>query len=315
MCCRFGDLLLLSLRLGDAAPRHRDGLRAKFYGLLHDFPAAVLFFPRKENHSAGGETDIVNTPTRRSGRVRRTLRQWWKGLIGICLLVTPKNDISIPSSFKEAINGTQSKFWQKAVDKELSSQRQSQTWTLVPRPTSSNVLTSRWVLTVKDIPDEHGQLLQKGKGRLVVRGFHNIEVFDYSETFAPVIKFTTIRVLLAIVAHFNLELHQMDVVKAFLNGDLEWDIYMGQPEGSVDPSKPNHVCKLEKFIYGLKQASRQWHKKIDDFLINELGFKTTRSDACFYTKISDGGFMLIPLYVDHQLLAGSDLNAVAWMKA
>ncbi|CDF39897.1 unnamed protein product [Chondrus crispus] len=141
-----------------------------------------------------------------------------------------------------------------------------------------------------------------------------VQGLDYTETYAPVIKFTTIRLLLALVAHYDLELHQMDVVTAFLNGDLDEDIYMEQPEGCVDKSKSDHVCKLLKALYGLKQAHRQWHTKVDDFLLGELGFETSRSDLCLYIKRIGNTIMLIALYVDDLLLAGSDIHAMKWMK-
>ena len=102
--------------------------------------------------------------------------------------------------------------WQKGIDKELASHRKNRTWTLVPRSDATNVLSSRWVFNVKQLPDENGKLCEAAKDRLVARGFQQIEGIDYSETFAPVIKFTTIRLLLALVAHFDLELHQMDVI-------------------------------------------------------------------------------------------------------
>ena len=170
------------------------------------------------------------------------------------------------------------------------------------------------MFNVKQLPDENGKLCEAAKARLMARGFQQIEGIDYSETFAPVIKFTTIRLLLALVAHFDLELHQMDVVTAFLNGDLDEDIYMEQPEGCADGANPDFVCKLLKAIYGLKQAHRQWHYKIDSLLLIHLGFKKTRSDPCLYIKREGNSVMIIALYVDDLLLAGSDLDAILWMK-
>ena len=158
----------------------------------------------------------------------------------------------IPNSYKLAMNGPKVGFWQKVIDRELASHHKNHTRTLVPRSEANNVLTSRWVFNVKQLPDEKGRLTEAAKARLVARGFQQIEGIDYTETFAPVIKFTTIHLLLALVAHFDLELHQMDVVTAFLNGDLEEDIYMEQPEGCTYGAKPDFVCKLLKAIHGLK---------------------------------------------------------------
>ena len=116
-------------------------------------------------------------------------------------------------------------------------------------------MTSRWDFNVRQLPDANGNIDESAKARLVARGFQQVQGLDYTETCAPVIKFTTIRLLLAIVAHYDLELHQMDFVTAFLNGDLDEDIYMEQPEGCIDKSESDHVCKLLRALYGLKNTS------------------------------------------------------------
>ena len=257
-----------------------------------------------------------STPLRRSTRVRKPPTKWWTAMLAAGLLSHTHVMTSIPNSYREAVTSPKAAFWQKGIDKELVSHAKNSTWTLVPRSEAKNLLTSRWVFAVKQLPDDTGKLTETAKGRLVARGFQQIEGIDYTETFAPVIKFTTIRMLLALVAHFDLELHQMDVVTAFLNGDLDEDIYMEQPEGYVISSKPksDFVCKLLKAVYGLKQAHRQWHAKIDDFLIGDLGFMTTRSDPCLYIKRHGSSVMIIALYVDDLLLAGSDIKAIGWMK-
>ena len=249
----------------------------------------------------------------RSGRVRNPVSQWWRAMYSAGITSHANVATNIPNSYKQAVNGPKVAFWQKGIDKELASHRKNRTWTLVPRSDATNVLTSRWVFNVKQLPDKNGKLCEALKARLVARGFQQIEGIDYSETFAPVIKFTTIRLLLA-VALFDLELHQMDVITASLNGDLDEDIYMEQHEGCVDGANPDFVCKLLKAIYGLKQAHRQWHYKIDSFLLIELGFKTTRSDPCLYIKREGNSVMIIALYVDDLLLAGSDLDAILSIK-
>ena len=107
---------------------------------------------------------------------------------------------------------------------------------------------------------------------MVVLGCRQIQSLDYNETFAPVVTLTTIRTILAIVAYHDLELEQVDVVTAFLNGDLKEEIYMAVPEGLKEPSNRNKVCKVPKSLYGLKQSSRQWYAKMHEFLIRQLGF-------------------------------------------
>ena len=136
-------------------------------------------------------------------------------------------------------------------------------------------------------------MTQKAKARLVARGFQQVQGVDYFETYAPVVKFTSIRLLLATVAELDLELHQMDVVTAFLNGDVDEDIYMEQPEGCVDSSHPDYVCKLNKSLYDLKQSPRQWYAKTDSFLIDDLGFISSPNDPCLYIKQTDTDYMLM----------------------
>ncbi|CDF39893.1 unnamed protein product [Chondrus crispus] len=228
--------------------------------------------------------------------------------------VTPPTPTPAVRRSSRATNGPRAAFWQTGIDKELASQTKNRTWKLVPPSEVSNILTSRWVFNVKQLPDANGNIVESAKARLVARGFQQVQGLDYTETYAPVIKFTTIRLLLALVAHYDLELHQMDVVTAFLNGDLDEDIYMEQPEGCIDKSKSDHVCKLLKALYDLKQAHRQWHAKVNDFLIGELGFETSRSDPCLFIKRIGNTIMLIALYVDDLLLAGSDIDAIKWMK-
>ncbi|CDF77556.1 Retrovirus-related Gag-Pol polyprotein [Chondrus crispus] len=265
------------------------------------------------------ETPNVTPPTptpavRRSSRISRPPGSWWRSNFAAALLSHAHVAIEGPKTFKQATHGPRAAFWQTGIDKELASQTKNQTWKLVPRSEASNILTSRWVFNVKQLPDANGNIVESAKARLVARGFQQVQGLDYTETYAPVIKFTTIRLLLALVAHYDLELHQMDAVTAFLNGDLDEDIYMEQPEGCVDKSKSDHVCKLLKALYGLKQAPCQWHTKVDDFLLGELGFETSRSDPCLYIKRIGNTIMLIALYVDDLLLAGSDIHAIKWMK-
>ena len=112
---------------------------------------------------------------------------------------------------------------------------------------------------------------------------------------------------MALVAHYNLELHQMDVKMTFLNGDLEENIYMAQPKGFVVEGKERMGCSLEKSIYGLKQASRQWYLKFDE-TIRKFGFKENEEDNCIYAKFKNEKFIFLILYVDDILLASSNID-------
>ena len=119
----------------------------------------------------------------------------------------------------------------------------------------------------------------------MTKGFTQKEGIDYNEIFSPVIKYTTIHVMLALAAHNDLEIEQMDVKTAFLHGDLEETIYMKQPEGFEVKGRQEMVCLLKKSLYGLKQSPRQWYKRFDSF-ITSAGFETSQYDTCLYHKRS-----------------------------
>jgi hypothetical protein len=141
----------------------------------------------------------------------------------------------------------------------------------------------------------------------VAKGFTQREGIGYNEIFSPVSCKDSFRMIMALVAHFDLELHQMDVRTTFLNGDLEENVYMAQPKGFVVKGKERMECRLKKSIYGLKQASRQWYLKFDR-TIRKFGFKENVVDNCVYAKFNNGKCIFLILYVDDVLLASSDVN-------
>ena len=175
-----------------------------------------------------------------------------------CLLVD--SEIDEPKTVQEALNGEQSFQWREAMESEYSSLLKNDTWDLVPPPEGKNIVGSRWILKVKR--DEDGGVV-RFKARLVARGFSQVKGVDYDDVFSPVARYTSVRSLLALTNAPDLEIHQMDVKTAFLNGSLDCEIYMSQPEGFVDPDRPNDVCKLKKSIYGLKQSARCWNTTLD----------------------------------------------------
>ena len=143
--------------------------------------------------------------------------------------------------------------------------------------------------------------------RSPTKGYTQREGIDYVNTFSPVSKKDSLRIVMALVAHYDLELHQMDVKTAFLNGDLHANVYMAQPEGFVIEEKEHMGCRLKKSIYGLRQASRQWYLKFDE-VIRKFNFKENEEDNCIYIKTSGSKFIILVLYVDDILLASSDLD-------
>ena len=211
---------------------------------------------------------------------------------------------------KEALKGSDSEAWKEAADAEYKALMENGTWDLVELPEGKNIVGSKWVFKMKYGADGK---VERYKARLVAQGYSQEEGIDYNEVFAPVARYSSIRTVLAIANQMNLEVHQMDVRSAFLNGNLEEDIYMAQPEGYIDENKPNMVCKLKKSLYGLKQSARCWNDVIDNYLLSD-GYKRCVADPCIYTKVFKKGnkniLMLIAIYVDDTVLASNDTNTL-----
>ena len=144
---------------------------------------------------------------------------------------------------------------------------------------------------------------------MVAKGFNQKQNVDYFDTFAPVTRISSIRVLIALASIYKLFIHQMDVKTVFLNGDLEEEIYMKQSEGCIAPGQENKVCKLKMSLYGLKQASKQWHEKFDQTVYSN-GFILVSVDKCVYTKFIDNEYVIISLYVDDMLVFGTSMDVV-----
>ncbi|KAG8492662.1 hypothetical protein CXB51_010306 [Gossypium anomalum] len=193
--------------------------------------------------------------------------------------------------------------WKQAMDDEIAMIDKNKTWELVPRPTNRKVIGVKWVYRAKQNTDGS---LNKLKARLVVKGFSQKYGLDYMETFAPVARLDTIRLLIALATQKQWKIHQLDVKSAFLNGFLEEEIYIDQPQGFVVSSKEQKVYKLKKALYGLKQAPRAWSTRIDSYLLS-LGFERSISEPTLYVKKKQAEPQLIvSLYVDDLLVTGGD---------
>ena len=132
---------------------------------------------------------------------------------------------------------------------------------------------------------------------------------DYDETFAPVAKFTSTRILLSLAAKHNLMLHQMDVKSAILNGNLDEDIYMIQPDGYIDEDHPELVCHLKRSLYGLKQSPRMWNQTIDKFML-DLKFRKCETDHCIYVKRHHQDMIFVALYADDLVIASNNFEQI-----
>lgn len=173
---------------------------------------------------------------------------------------------------------------------------ENNTWKLETLPEGSKVVKCKWVFRLKLNPNGS---VNKYKARLVAKGFTQREGIDYSQTFSPVAKMTSIRSVLSIAANEKMHCAQFDVSTAFMYGELEETIYMEQPRGYGDGTE--RVCRLQKSLYGLKQASRCWNRKFRDFLF-KLRFKQSNADPCLHILMKEGRIILVILYVDDGLV-------------
>ncbi|GJT46103.1 retrovirus-related pol polyprotein from transposon TNT 1-94 [Tanacetum coccineum] len=203
-----------------------------------------------------------------------------------------------PKNYKDAL--TQA-CWIEAMQEELHEFERLEVWELVPPPDKALVITLKWIYKVK--LDELGGIL-KNKARLVARGYRQEEGIDFEESFAPVARLEAIRIFLAFAAHMNMVVYQMDVKTAFLNGNLREEVYVSQPDGFVDPDKPNYVYKLKKALYGLKQAPRAWYDMLSSFLISN-DFSKGSVDPTLFIRREGKELLLVQIYVDDIIFAAS----------
>ena len=263
--------------------------------------------PSRINVQDPNETNLDNeelvsqqeSQLRRSNRVGISRRRF--DIEGEAFMILPQEDEE-PRNIKEALQCPAKEKWMKAMEEEMESMRSNQVWKLVDLPKGRKAIGNKWVLKIKRNADGN---IERYKARLVAKGYTQQEGIDYEETFSPVVRFTSIRLILAIVANMDLELHQMDVKTAFLNGELDKEIYMEQPVGFIKENEKEKVCRLLKSIYGLKQSSRQWYIRFHNTIISN-DFTMIDEDHCVYTKRNKDQFVILSFYVDDILIAGND---------
>jgi hypothetical protein len=215
----------------------------------------------------------------------------------------------VPRSYREAMNSPDREKWIEAMEREKASLYEMSTWDEIQPPKDKPIIGSRWVFAVK--LDAYG-IVSRYKARLVARGDKQKKGINYNETFSPTLRSETIRYLISYAVHVNLELHHLDVETAYLNGDVDEEIYMKLPEGFNQ--RETKIAKLSKALYGLKQAGRRWHKKFVASLL-ENGFKQSNVDPCVFTKEDENGAIIAMLgvFVD-DLLVAAETNQVALVK-
>ncbi|KAD3068070.1 hypothetical protein E3N88_35950 [Mikania micrantha] len=208
-----------------------------------------------------------------------------------------------PSTFSIANKSPQ---WRTAMTEEYKALMRNGTWTLVPPVPNANVVDCKWVYRLKH--DEHGNI-KRYKARLVAKGFNQQPGIDYHETFSPVVKSTTVWVVLSLAVTRQWPLRQLDVQNAFLHGDLKETVYLRQPQGFIDPQKPQHVCLLHKSLYGLKQAPRAWFNRLSGILL-QLGFHGSKTDPSLFIYSHNGHLLYMLVYVDDIILTGNNSQLI-----
>jgi hypothetical protein len=226
-------------------------------------------------------------------------------LSGVALL-----EEETPSNYREAVYGAKAEKWLLAMRIEWDGCVAAKTWIVIPRaslPPGANVIRVKWVYKIKT--DETGAVT-KYKARITPKGYMQKQGKDFFEVFANTGKYKTLRVALSIAAARDMELRQLDVPQAFIQAELDEDVYMEMPEGF---EQPGMVCHLKKSLYGLKQSPRNWYLLVSDFIVNTLAFVATVSDPClFWKKSRTGQLMLLFLFVDDMQLAFDKADEREW---
>ena len=214
-----------------------------------------------------------------------------------------------PLTVKDAFASPDREKWQSAMKKEMESLKDNNVWELVELPKDRKAVGSKWVYKVKTDADSS---VERYKARLVAQGFSQKYGTDYDETFCPVVRLESFRTIIALAVQHGLKLHQVDVTTAFLNGELEEEVYMRQPEGFIAEGQEHLVCELKKSIYGLKQSPRCWNTVLHNQL-TLMGFVQADSDPCVY-RDSGGEAFFIRVYVDDIILAGRSEKKIKEVK-
>ena len=220
------------------------------------------------------------------------------------LAAIPMSIFENPKSYRQAMASDQTAEWKAAMDKEIDSLMKNETWVLTPLPEGESVIGSRWVYTMKR--DGAGNLTIH-KARFVAQGFTQRFGENVFETYSPVMKMTSFRLVMAIVAVLDLICKAMDVNTAFLYAPIDEVIFVEQPEGfrKVGPKGEKLVCQMKRSLYGLKQSPRNWNQVIDAWL-TDYGLIASSADPCVYVKRKDGSLLIVMLWVDDLIICGNN---------
>lgn len=208
-----------------------------------------------------------------------------------------------PTTYEEILSRPDKDLWLKAMTEEYQSLMDNNTWDLCDLPKDRKPIKNKWVFKTKK--DENGQIV-KYKARLVIKGCSQKFGVDYEEIFSPVVRYSSIRYLMALSVKYNLDIDQMDAVSAFLQGELnDKIIFMSQPLGFHD--KTQKVCRLNRALYGLKQSSRVWNQKLDAAL-KKFGLTQSNHDPCVYNLFKESNILIVAIYVDDFVIFSNNME-------
>ncbi|CAI7807635.1 unnamed protein product [Closterium sp. NIES-53] len=293
----------------------RDSINAETYFDFADTgyvtPAAVNtneaerigpnFIPDPEDGDEAAYPEVANLPRYTQSGLQ---------ILGLVTAVHGTDTPKEPATVQQALGGEHKEKWREAMDRELKALKERNTWKVVPISMARNktILTGKWVFRVKTKADG---TIDKFKARWVVRGFDQEHGRDFTETFAPVSRHTSLRILLAVAAMKRKKLRQIDVANAFLYAPVNADIYVELPHGSH--GETNQVCQLQKSLYGIKQAPRLWQQYLHARL-TRIGFKQLPHDQGMYRLSRNDDYILLIVYVDDLLYIGSNDGITTWFE-
>ncbi|CAI7733856.1 unnamed protein product [Closterium sp. NIES-53] len=214
------------------------------------------------------------------------------------------------ATVQQALGGEHREKWREAMDRELKALEERNTWKVVPASVARNktILTGKWVFRIKTKADG---TIEKFKARWVVRGFDQEQGRDFTETFAPVSRHTSLRILLAVAAMKKKKLRQIDVANAFLYAPVNAEIFVELPHGTH--GNHNQVCQLLKSLYGIKQAPQLWQQHLHTRL-TRIGFRQLPHDQGMYRLTKGADYILLIVYVDDLLYIGSTDDVITWFE-
>ena len=264
----------------------------------------------QDNNEVLPQEPTVQTQQPQEVPLRRSIRERRNAIPDDYIVFLQEHEVDVnleeddPINLQQVLHSSNSHKWIDAMKDEMKPMEDNDVWDLIELPKGSKPIGCKWIFKTKR--DSNGNV-EIYKARLVAKGFTQREGIDYKETFSPVSSKDSFRTIMALVAHFDLELHQMDVKTAFLNGNIDETIYMVQLENFISGDPKSMVYKLKKSIYDLKQASREWYHKFHQ-VITSNGFEVNLVEDCVYHKFNGSKFIFLILYVDDILLASSDIG-------